>query len=71
VPDLPRRPAPRAAHPDAVLVANLAALVLTTLFNTEANRRFTYAGAGVPRRKVHLVLLRRRVFRNDNRKDEG
>ncbi|MFE3175189.1 glycosyltransferase [Amycolatopsis sp. NPDC059090] len=93
VPDLPRRPAPRAAHPDAVLsppgggrfweilsfavigvlstvanlalyglfrlwwpvlAANLAALVLTTLFNTEANRRFTFAGAGTPRRKAHL-----------------
>ncbi|MER6766669.1 GtrA family protein, partial [Amycolatopsis sp. NPDC000746] len=89
----PRRPAPRAAHPDAVLsppgggrfweilsfavigvlstvanlalyglfrlwwpvlAANLAALVLTTLFNTEANRRFTFAGAGTPRRKAHL-----------------
>ncbi len=93
VPDLPRRPAPRAAHPDAVLgepnggrlwevlsfaviggistvanlalygllrlwwpvlVANLAALVLTTLFNTEANRRFTFADASIPRRKAHL-----------------
>ncbi|MCR6489215.1 bifunctional glycosyltransferase family 2/GtrA family protein [Amycolatopsis sp. OK19-0408] len=93
VPDLPRRPAPRAAHPDAVLgapsggrlwevlsfaaigvistvanlvlyglfrlwwpvlVANLVALVVTTLFNTEANRRFTFAGASVPRRKAHL-----------------
>jgi putative flippase GtrA len=96
VPDLPRRPAPRAAHPDAVLgepnggrlwevlsfavigvlstvaylvlyglfrlwwpvlVANLAALVLTTLFNTEANRRFTFAGAGVARGKAHLQGL--------------
>ncbi|WIX92293.1 bifunctional glycosyltransferase family 2/GtrA family protein [Amycolatopsis sp. DG1A-15b] len=157
VPDLPRRPSPRAAHPDAVLgepdgsrlwevlsfavigvlstvaylvlyglfrlwwpvlVANLAALVLTTLFNTEANRRFTFAGAAVLRRKAHVqgfvvlglyyaftstallalhgidpepgraleltvlfaasvlgtagrfVLLRRWVFRKDNRKDE-
>jgi putative flippase GtrA len=96
VPDLPRRPAPRAAHPDAVLgtpsggrlweilsfavvgvvstianlvlyavfrlwwpvlVANLVALVLTTLFNTEANRRFTFAGASTPRGKAHLQGL--------------
>ncbi|WP_206797148.1 bifunctional glycosyltransferase family 2/GtrA family protein [Amycolatopsis sp. MtRt-6] len=96
VPDLPRRPAPRAAHPDAVLgtpsggrlweilsfavvgvvstianlvlyavfrlwwpvlVANLVALVLTTLFNTEANRRFTFAGASTSRGKAHLQGL--------------
>ncbi|GAB3150466.1 glycosyltransferase [Amycolatopsis stemonae] len=96
VPDLPRRPAPRAAHPDAVLgpptggrlweilsfavigvlstvanlvlyglfrlwwpvlVANLVALVVTTLFNTEANRRFTFAGARTSRGKAHLQGL--------------
>ncbi|MEU6644700.1 bifunctional glycosyltransferase family 2/GtrA family protein [Saccharomonospora sp. NPDC046836] len=91
--ELPQRPAPRAAHPDAVLrrsegalswevvsfavigvistvanlalyglfrtwwpvlVANLAALVLTTLFNTEANRRFTFAAANKARGAAHL-----------------
>jgi putative flippase GtrA len=95
VADLPRRAAPRPAHPDAVLarqdgltwqlvtfglvgavstvatvvlymllrlwdpplVANLAALVMTTLFNTEANRRLTFAGAGVSGRRVHLQGL--------------
>jgi glycosyltransferase involved in cell wall biosynthesis len=85
--ELPRRPEPRAAHPDAVLVrrdsglswhvvsfaivgalttlvhlalfavfcplwpvllANLAALLIATLVNTEANRRFTFPGA-IPR----------------------
>ncbi|QKV73842.1 GtrA family protein [Amycolatopsis sp. Hca4] len=40
-----------------VLVANLAALVLTTLFNTEANRRFTFAGAATSRRKAHVQGL--------------
>lgn len=94
---LPRRPAPRPAHPDAVvgsrnaglvwqvlsfavigilstaanlalyalfrqwwpvLVANLLALVITTLLNTEANHRFTFAsdirlGTG----KVHIQGL--------------
>ncbi|MFL6122231.1 glycosyltransferase [Actinophytocola sp.] len=96
VPDLPRRPAPRAAHPDAVLararsglswevlafavigvfstianlvlywlfrqwcpvlLANLVALVITTLFNTEANRRFTFTGAKKSTRHVHLQGL--------------
>jgi putative flippase GtrA len=90
---LPRRPEPRAAHPDAVLggregglswqmlsfamvgalstvatlalyavfrqfwpvlPANLAALVLTTLFNTEANRRFTFGAVSAPTGRVHL-----------------
>lgn len=93
VPDLPRRPEPRAAHPDAVLgrregglswqllsfamvgafstvanlalyavfrqwwpvlVANLVALVVTTLFNTEANRRFTFTRAATGRARAHL-----------------
>ncbi|ADJ47420.1 glycosyl transferase [Amycolatopsis mediterranei S699] len=96
VPDLPRRPEPRAAHPDAVLgrsggalswqvlsfavigvlstaanlalygvfrtwwpalLANLAALVLTTLFNTEANRRFTFTSAAKSRGRIHLQGL--------------
>jgi len=90
---LPRRPRPRATHPDAVLgrsegglswqllsfavvgvlstvgnlalyslfrlwwpllLANLAALVVTTLFNTEANRRFTFAAGGKTRGRTHL-----------------
>lgn len=90
---LPRRPQPRAAHPDAVLgrsegglswqllsfamvgvvstlanlalyslfrlwwpvlLANLAALVITTLFNTEANRRFTFTARDKTRGKAHL-----------------
>jgi putative flippase GtrA len=94
--DLPRRPAPRCAHPDAVLaarhgvllwqlvtfgliglastaatallyvllrswspplVANLGALVAVNLLNTEANRRLTFAGAGVSSRRVHLQGL--------------
>jgi putative flippase GtrA len=96
VPDLPRRPAPRSAHPDAVLatrgdglrwqlaafaliglastaatavlyallrawspplVANLAALVMVTFLNTEANRRLTFAGTSASRRRVHLQGL--------------
>jgi glycosyltransferase involved in cell wall biosynthesis len=96
VADLPRRPEPRAAHPDAVLsraegtwawqvlsfavigvlstvanlalyglfrlwwpalLANFAALVLTTLFNTEANRRFTFTAAAKPGGRVHLQGL--------------
>jgi glycosyltransferase involved in cell wall biosynthesis len=96
VPDLPRRPEPRAAHPDAVLgrsagalswqvlsfavigvlstaanlalygvfrlwwptlLANLAALILTTLFNTEANRRFTFTSAAKSGRRIHLQGL--------------
>jgi putative flippase GtrA len=94
--DLPRRPAPRSAHPDAVLavrerglgwqlatfaliglastaatallyalfrswspplMANLVALVLVNLLNTEANRRLTFAGADVSRQRVHLQGL--------------
>ncbi|WP_104476038.1 bifunctional glycosyltransferase family 2/GtrA family protein [Actinokineospora auranticolor] len=93
VPGLPTRPAPSAAHPDAVLgrrtgalswqllsfaavgvvstvanlalysafrlwwpvlVANLVALVLTTLFNTEANRRYTFTGTVKGRGHAHL-----------------
>jgi putative flippase GtrA len=90
---LPQRPAPRAAHPDAVLAprrspratwqaisfavigllstlatvalyalgrewwspleANLVALTVTTVFNTEANRRFTFIGAGRSLVRVH------------------
>jgi putative flippase GtrA len=96
VAELPRRPAPRSAHPDAVLatggrglgwqlavfgliglvsmaatavlyalvrswspplVANLVALVIVTLLNTEANRRLTFAGAAVSSRRVHLQGL--------------
>jgi putative flippase GtrA len=96
VTDLPRRPAPRSAHPDAVLavrerglgwqlvtfaliglastaatallyalfrswspplMANLVALVLVNLLNTEANRRLTFAGADVSRQRVHLQGL--------------
>jgi putative flippase GtrA len=92
VAELPRRPQPRAAHPDAVLarrtgglswqvlcfavigvistvatlllyallrhwwpplLANLVALVVSTLFNTEANRRFTFAGERRPGGRVH------------------
>ncbi len=98
---LPQRPAPRAAHPDAVLAprrstratwqaisfavigllstlatvalyalgrewwsplgANLVALIVTTMLNTEANRRFTFAGTGRSPVRVHtqaaLVFL--------------
>ena len=97
VAELPRRPAPRCAHPDAVLaagprgelrwqvaifgligllstaatavlyallrswspplVANLIALVMVTLLNTEANRRLTFPGAGTSGRRVHLQGL--------------
>jgi putative flippase GtrA len=93
VAELPRRPAPRCAHPDAVrdggllwqlvafgliglvstaatavlyallrswsppLVANLVALVMVSLLNTEANRRLTFAGAGASRQRVHLQGL--------------
>ncbi|PZS37724.1 MAG: hypothetical protein DLM62_17715 [Pseudonocardiales bacterium] len=39
------------------LVANLAALVLVNLLNTEANRRLTFAGADVSRQRVHLQGL--------------
>ncbi len=95
VPDLPRRPDPRPAHPEAVLarrengllwqvlsfgaigvlstvatgvlyallrgwlpplVANLIALTATTLWNTEANRRFTFTGAASSKH-VHVQGL--------------
>ncbi|MGH3797616.1 MAG: glycosyltransferase [Pseudonocardiaceae bacterium] len=39
------------------LLANLVALVLTTLLNTEANRRLTFAGIGGSTRRVHLQGL--------------
>jgi putative flippase GtrA len=97
VAELPRRPAPRCAHPDAVLAAgaraelgwqvavfgliglvstavtavlyallrswsppltaNLIALVMVTLLNTEANRRLTFSGARSSGRRVHLQGL--------------
>lgn len=94
--DLPVRPEPRAAHPDAVvsrrdtglvwqllsfgaigvvstavtlvlyamfrsvmnpLVANLLALIVTTMFNTEANRRFTFLGPRGSSGRVHFQGL--------------
>jgi glycosyltransferase involved in cell wall biosynthesis/putative flippase GtrA len=94
--DLPHRPQPRPAHPDAVLdrrsgglswqvlsfavigvvstiatlvlyavlrewwsplVANLIALTVTTLLNTEANRRFTFTGERRQTGRVHLQGL--------------
>ncbi|MFI0446884.1 glycosyltransferase [Actinomadura sp. 6N118] len=94
--DLPSRPEPRAAHPDAVLsrrdpgllwqllsfgaigvlstavtlllyallrsvmhplTANLLALVMTTVFNTEANRRFTFLGSRGSSGRAHLQGL--------------
>ncbi|ALG07956.1 bifunctional glycosyltransferase family 2/GtrA family protein [Kibdelosporangium phytohabitans] len=96
VDDLPRRPEPSPAHPDAVvsrrdtalvwqllsfgaigavstavtlllyatlrpvmdpLLANLFALIVTTMVNTEANRRFTFLGAGGPSGRVHFQGL--------------
>jgi putative flippase GtrA len=39
------------------LLANLTALVITTLLNTEANRRLTFPGSGRPTRRVHLQAL--------------
>jgi putative flippase GtrA len=96
VPGLPRRPAPRPAHPDAVvstrdsrmtsqfllfaiigvistiayallysllrgsfppLAANLVALTITTVFNTEANRRITFASGGQSVARIHLQGL--------------
>jgi putative flippase GtrA len=96
VADLPRRPAPKSVHPDAVLsrrdtgllwqllsfgaigvlstvatlllfaffrpsmdplVANLLALVITTMLNTEANRRFTFLGSHGSSGRVHLQGL--------------
>jgi putative flippase GtrA len=38
-------------------MANLVALVLVNLLNTEANRRLTFAGADVSRQRVHLQGL--------------
>ncbi|MEV7013363.1 bifunctional glycosyltransferase family 2/GtrA family protein [Streptosporangium sp. NPDC051022] len=96
VPGLPRRPGPRAIHPDAVLArdgggllwqvlsfcaigvlstlahlglyallriwlpvpaANLVALTITTVLNTEANRRFTFAAPRTSTVGVHLPGL--------------
>ena len=93
---LPRRPEPRAEHPQAVLaerengllwqlfsfgligivstvvtsvlyallrswwpplLANLVALTVTTLWNTEANRRFTFVGRAAASGRVHLQGL--------------
>ncbi|MGH3827051.1 MAG: glycosyltransferase [Pseudonocardiaceae bacterium] len=39
------------------LVANLIALVMTSVLNTEANRRLTFAGARVSGQRVHLQSL--------------
>jgi putative flippase GtrA len=39
------------------LVANLAALVMVTLLNTEANRRLTFPSAATSGRRVHLQGL--------------
>ncbi|WP_281170361.1 bifunctional glycosyltransferase family 2/GtrA family protein [Amycolatopsis nigrescens] len=39
------------------LVANLVALVATTLFNTEANRRFTFVGTKSPTGRAHFQGL--------------
>jgi putative flippase GtrA len=39
------------------LVANLVALVLATLVNTEANRKFTFPGAGVSRQRAQMLGL--------------
>jgi glycosyltransferase involved in cell wall biosynthesis len=96
VADLPRRPEPKPAHPDAVvarretgllwqlisfgligvvstvanlvlygimrgwwpaLVANFVALTVTTLLNTEANRRFTFLRSAGAATRVHLQGL--------------
>ena len=96
VPDLPQRPEPRPAHPDAVTaaprrrtisqlvmfavigvlstaahallyallrtwwpagVANLVALIVTTMLNTEANRRLTFGGSDAPTARVHVQGL--------------
>lgn len=37
-----------------VLIANLVALVITTVFNTEANRRYTFTARNTGRGKTHL-----------------
>jgi putative flippase GtrA len=39
------------------LLANLVALVLTNLLNTEANRRLTFAGTGGSTHRIHLQSL--------------
>jgi glycosyltransferase involved in cell wall biosynthesis len=39
------------------LLANLAALLVATLWNTEANRRFTVSGQSISRRRVHALGL--------------
>jgi putative flippase GtrA len=39
------------------LVANLVALVMVTFLNTEANRRLTFPGTGIPGRRIHLQGL--------------
>lgn len=39
------------------LLANLGALVMVTLLNTEANRRLTFAGSGGSRRRIHAQAL--------------
>ena len=96
VSDLPRRPAPKSEHPDAVvarretgllwqllsfaaigavstvanlllygimrswwpaLAANFVALTVTTLLNTEANRRFTFLRSSGSTGRVHLQGL--------------
>lgn len=96
VPGLPRRPEPKAIHPDAVLserdsallwqiisfcvigglstvatlalyallrawwpplAANLGALIVTTMLNTEANRRFTFTSASGSSGRVHFLGL--------------
>jgi putative flippase GtrA len=41
----------------APLAANLLALVITTMLNTEANRRFTFLSSRGPSRRVHLQGL--------------
>lgn len=40
-----------------LLVANLAAMVITTVFNTEANRRLRFLGSRAPTGLVHLQGL--------------
>jgi putative flippase GtrA len=40
-----------------LLAANLGALVIATLFNTEANRRFTFAARHEPTGRVHVQGL--------------
>ena len=40
-----------------VLIANLVALTITTVFNTEANRRVTFASGGQSVARIHLQGL--------------